>query len=41
MDPRELLLWCKHLLVWAPKDSFLRGEIQQMIDKLKQHTGQQ
>jgi hypothetical protein len=41
MEPRELLKWCQHLLVWAPKDSFLRNEIQQMIDKLKQHLGMQ
>lgn len=36
MDARELLKLLQHILVWLPKDSFIRNEVQDIINRIKQ-----
>jgi|APGre2960657404_1045060.scaffolds.fasta_scaffold01117_11 hypothetical protein len=35
MHPDELLKFLKHLLPWAPPGSYIRNQIQNMINQLK------
>lgn len=35
MHPDELLRFLKHLIVWAPHNSYLRNKIQEVIDQLQ------
>ena len=35
MDPRELLKLLQHILVWLPRASEIRNEVQNIINQIK------
>ena len=39
MNPPELLKLLQHIRVWLPKDSFIRGEVNQLIGQIRQQLG--
>lgn len=39
MDPKDLLRFLQHIIVWIPHSNPIRGEIQNAINQLKASLG--
>lgn len=39
MDPRQLLALLQRIYVWLPYNNYMRSEVKQIIDQLKQQLG--